>query len=216
MENESLTEKEEEVQPAEPAPGEGIEEVQSPAAGTSTDEGIEPKPKSWLQKSWPWLTAVLVSLLAGAALVFFLLYLPASSALRQSQGELTSVTGELEQAAAKAEGLQSDLSSAEERIESLQTELESVQLTLAISRLQANISYARLALINKDALTARQELSDAESNLAELSRLLGDSETSSALAARLRTIRTNLTSDPSRALEEMRTLGENLARLKNR
>lgn len=216
MDNETNNSHEVEPQPAEPIPGEAPDTAQviSAEAPPSPETGI--KSGSWLQKNWPWLTAVLVSLLAGAALVFFLLYLPASSALRQSQVELTGVTGELEQVKAKTESLQTNLSAAEGRIESLQAELESVTLSLAIARLQANISYARLALINKDTLTARQELSDAEGNLAELSRQLDDSETSNALAARLKTIRTNLTNDPSRALDEMRILGENLARLADR
>lgn len=216
MENESLTENEEQVQPVEPTPGEGIDEAQRLATDTLTAERTQPKPKPWLQKAWPWLVAVLASLLLGAALVFFLLYLPASNALRQTQAELTSVTSSLEQAETRAEELQNDLSSATSQIESMQAELETFRLNHAVARLQANISYARLALLNKDILTARQELSDAETNLAELSSLLDDPVTSNALTDRLKTIRANLTSDPSKALEEMRTLGENLARLENR
>ncbi len=212
MENEKLNLRDEDDRPAEPAG----DEAQIPAAGESAAEGIEPKPKSGLQRVWPWLAAVLASLLVGAGLVFFLLYLPASSALRQTRAELTSATTALDQAESKAEGLQSDLTSATGQLERMQAELETLRLSHAVSKLQANISYARLALVNKDLLTARQELSDADANLAELTLLLDDPDTTSALADRLKTIRASLTSDPSKALEEMRTLGENLARLENR
>ncbi len=216
MEKEPNHSPEEVIQPAEPTPGMTADEIQSQSAGLPAEEKIEPKPKSWLQKSWPWLAAVLASLLVGAGLVFFLLYLPVESALRQHQTELISVKSALEQAEAKAEGLQNDLTSANGQVERLQAELKTIKLSLAVSKLQANISYARLALINKDVLTARQELSNADANLAELSLLLDDRDTSSALADRLKTIRANLTSDPARALDEMRILGENLARLENR
>ena len=151
---------------------------------------------------------MLVSLLVGFALGAFLLYIPARDALRQSQADLASTKSSLELAETKAEGMQSSLDSATSQLESAQSELKSSNLSLVISKLQENIGRARLALVSKDILTARQELSDADANLAELTLSLDDIETTSAMADRLKTIRTNITSDPSKALEEMRILGK--------
>lgn len=221
MENENINSREEDAGAIEPVPGETVveapeAEVESPPADTPAVEPLELKQKSFVQKGWPWLAAVLISLLAGAALVFFLLYLPASSSLRQAQADLDGSRSALNAAETKTTELEASLTSTTGDLESAQAELQEAKLRLALSRLQANISFARLALLSKDILTARQELSDAEANLAALNLLLDDSETSSALADRLKTIRTSLTSDPSKALDEMRTLGENLARLENR
>ncbi len=208
MEKEPLPPSDDEMQPVEEAPETPSAKVVSPP--------VEPKGKNFFQKFLPWFAAVLVSLLVGFALGAFLLYIPARDALRQSQADLASTKSSLELAETKAEGMQSSLDSATSQLESAQSELKSSNLSLVISKLQENIGRARLALVSKDILTARQELSDADANLAELTLSLDDIETTSAMADRLKTIRTNLTSDPSKALEEMRILGENLARLENR
>ncbi len=221
MEKENTNSREEDAGPVEPAPGEAdlqapAQEPESPPAELPLAGPSEPKQKSFVQKGWPWLAAVLISLLAGAALVFVLLYLPANASLRQARADLDGTRGALTTAETETAELAERLTGTTAELESAQAELRSAELKLSLSRLQANIGYARLALLSKDILTARQELSDADANLAELSLLLDDSDTSSALADRLKTIRASLTSDPSKALDEMRTLGENLARLENR
>lgn len=216
MEKESMKPADDEIRPNETPFGKEPAENQGAAAEFPSAAAVEPAPESRFKKIGPWLGAVLASLAAGAALIFFLLYLPASSSLRQAQTDLSSAESALAAAEAKAAELEGQLTSATGELETTQAELHKAKLSLAVSRLQANISYARLALLNKDVLTARQELSGAEANLAELTLLLDDRETSSALADRLKTVRANLTSDPAKALDEMRTLGENLARLENR
>lgn len=201
------------------ADGHPATEISAPLRPEPSTGNLEMAPstgKSWLQKSLGWIAAVLVSLIVGAALVIFLLYLPADRAMRQAQSDLASAQNELEVITAKMEGLESSLTGVTDQLDSAEASLESANLNLVVARLQANIAYARVALLSKDTLTARQELSDADANLAELTLLLDDSETTSALADRLKTIRASLTSDSSKALNEMRTLGENLSRLENR
>jgi septal ring factor EnvC (AmiA/AmiB activator) len=217
MENEQLNSQPEEIKPQnqEPviAPAEEFDteppaEVKSEAALPEA-EPSKPKKKNLLQKSLTWTAVVLVALLIGFSLAYFLLYMPANNALSQVRSDLVSANSALELEQTKAEGLQTGLTDAN-------NQLESAKLSLAVSNLQANISYARIALSNKDILTSRQELADAEMNLEILTEYLTDSETAGALADRLESIRMNLTSDSSMALEEMRIMGENLARLENR
>ena len=221
MEKEQLNSQDEDIKPEERNTSETTAGQEIPAPihlePTSIEtETLHPKGKSFWQKTMPWVAAVLLSLIIGAALVIFLLYIPADSAHWQSQSDLTSAKSALELSQTKAEGLQNSLTDTTNQLDTANAALESANLSLMVARLQSNISYARLALVNKDTLTARQELSDADANLAELTLLLNDSETASALADRLKTIRATLTNDPSKALDEMRTLSENLARLENR
>jgi len=216
MENESSTLPEEEARPVEEATETPVPEAETQIPVPAAAAPVETKQKSFAQKILPWFGAVLASLLVGFGLAYFLLYLPATNAFEKTGAELTSTKNELEVSMTKADGLQNSLDSATSQLETMQSTLEASRLSLVVARLQANIAYARLALISKDVLTARQELSDANTNLAELTRLLDDPDTTSALADRLKTIRSNLTSDPSKALDEMRILGENLARLENR
>ncbi len=176
----------------------------------------EPKPKTFVQKTLQWVLAVLLSLVIGFALALFLLYLPASSALNQTKVDLANTKGSLELAETKSADLQSSLSDTNTQLKTAKNDLDSAKINLTLARMQTNISYARLALINKDTLTARQELSDADANLANLTLLINDSETTSTLADRLKNIRSDLSSDPSKALEELRILSDNLDRLGNR
>lgn len=224
MEKESMSSSEEEIQtngsmPDEVAAEQSIPEPPpSPPLEPSAAEGQPEQAgkKPWLKQWLGWIAALLAALIIGAALAIFLLYLPADRALRQAQSDLSSTQNELEVAQSKADGLQTSLSDANNQVDAAKTSLESANLRLVVARLQANIAYARVALLSKDTLTARQELSDADANLSELTLLLDDSETTSALADRLKTIRASLTSDSSKALDEMRKLGENLSRLENR
>jgi len=198
-------------EPAPPVPVEPAEESVQPAEEPSMAKG-----KTIWQVALRWVLIVLVSLAAGFTLCFFLFYMPANDALTQTKIDLADTKASLEIAGANSADLQSRLTDANSQLKAATNELDSAKVDLYLARLQANISYARLALVNKDTLTARQELSAADESLAQLTLVLNDSETASSLAARLKNIRLELTSDPSKALDELRTLSENLDRLGNR
>ncbi len=167
----------------------------------------------WVRKSLPWAVVILVSLLIGFGLAFFLLYQPAEQARRQAAQQ---VLLQNEQIAA----LEADLSQTQEQLEKTRIELEQtseelkiLQYTATLTALQNNISYARLALVTKDLLTARQELSSANSNLKKLIPMIGDKDIETSLTERLALVRSRMTSDPEKSLEELRILAENLSRL---
>ncbi len=212
----------EDNRPPEVSPDIAAEQISAAPAETSQPgfppaaETPEVKEKSFWQKSLRWVLVVLLSLAIGFALGFFLLYMPANNALSQAKIDLADTKGALELVDTKAADLQAGLSDANAQVKTSALALDSAKIDIALARMQANISYARLALINKDTLTARQELSDADANLANLTLLINDRETSSTLADRLKNIRADLSSDPSKALEELRILSENLDRLGNR
>jgi len=189
----------EEVAPeAKPAESEVPEEVM-PAK----------KNRSWLQKALTWVGVVLLALLVGFGVAFFVLYLPLQRQYVAASTELATLRSDYEK-------VNSELSALKAEYQRAQEQLSEGQLDWVLSRLVSNVSYLRLALITKDNLTAQQELSAAEANLKALTPLLNDPQTAQALEERLKTIRGAITSNPNKALEELRLLSENLARLKMR
>lgn len=175
---------------------------------------VEKKPTpAWLRKSLPWAVVIAVSLLIGFGLAYFLLYVPAEQARFEASRQVSLQSEQIEKLEADLSQTQEQLTETQNRLEETASELSELQYNAALTALQNNITYARLALITKDMLTARQELSSASSNLTELIPLLGDEEVETALSERLAVIRSSLVSDPEKSLEELRTLSENLSRL---
>lgn len=172
--------------------------------------------RPWYRKVVPWIIAVLVSLAAGFLLGFFLLYQPAAGELRSANNQLATAQEQISSLENSLEDANSDLTTAQADLTRTQQQLERVEFNQALAEVQANVTYARLALATKDLLTARQELSAAELNLVELNKLLADQDTASALTERIQLIRASLVSDSVKALEELRLLSENLARIEPR
>jgi len=188
-------------------PTEGVPEAT--AGGEIPEPVAEKPPRRWWQKALTWLLIVLLAFVAGFGVAFFALYFPLQREAASMRSELNTLRQDYEKASAELETLRADYQRAEEA-------LTSGQLDMVLSRLISNVSYARLALITKDNLTAQQELSAAEARLKDLEPLLNDPQTFQALQERFKTIRNSLTSNPNKALEELRLLSENLARIRMR
>ncbi len=198
--------------------GETLPEETSPPTETGSLEGStlpsEKKPTPpWLRKGLTWAAAGLVFLILGWGLAYFLLFVPEEQARFEAEQQ---VNRQAEQIAA----LEADLTQTREQLQKTQAELEqtseelkALQYSAVLTALQNNVSYARLALVTKDLLTARQELSSASNNLKKLIPMIGDKDIESALSERLATVRSSMTSDPEKSLEELRILAENLSRL---
>jgi len=202
----------------EPTPTSGPipEEAQpQPAEATQETELLsEKKPApAWLRKSLAWLVVILASLLVGFGLAYFLLYLPAEQKLAEKTRQVLLQNEQIATLEADLNQTREQLQKSQGELQQTSEELKALQYFAALTALQNNVSYARLALVTKDLLTARQELSSASSNLKKLIPMIGDKDIETALTERLATVRSNLTSDPEKSLEELRILAENLARL---
>ncbi|KPL82444.1 hypothetical protein SE15_09825 [Thermanaerothrix daxensis] len=194
----------------EEVPTTPTEGVPGATAGGEIPEPVAEKPqRRWWQKALTWLLIVLLAFGAGFGVAFFALYFPLQREAASMRSELNTLRQDYEKASAELETLRADYQRAEEA-------LTSGQLDMVLSRLISNVSYARLALITKDNLTAQQELSAAEARLKDLEPLLNDPQTFQALQERFKVIRNSLTSNPNKALEELRLLSENLARIRMR
>lgn len=199
-------------EPMEEAPSSGASEVvpEVPGPEAETPEVAPPKPpRRWWQKVLTWLLIVLAAFLAGFGVAFFALYFPLQREAAAMRQELTTLRQDYEKASTELASLRADYQRVEEA-------LAAGQMDMVLSRLISNVSYARLALITKDNLTAQQELSAAEARLKDLEPLLNDPQTMQALQERFKTIRSSLSSNPNKALEELRLLSENLARIRMR
>ena len=179
-------------QQSTPAP---LPEETTPEAGVvggEVSEEVTPakKPRTRLQKALTWIGVVLLALLVGFGVAFFVLYLPLQRNYVAASKELATLRSDYEK-------VSSELSALKAEYQRTQEQLNKGQFDWVLSRLVSNVSYLRLALITKDNLTAQQELSAAEANLKALAPLLNDPQT-------------------AQALEELRLLSENLARLKMR
>jgi hypothetical protein len=212
----------EEAQEDSPEPGGAPEAI--PEALPISGEVFSPPPAEdtatkkpdFFRKALPWVIAVLVSLLAGFLVGFFLLYQPANIQLRNTTSEWLATQEQLSLVESELDISQNSLKQTQGDLESTQAMLVNASFNQALADVQANIAYARLALVTKDLLTARQELSAADGNLRTLNAMLEDPETADALDERLKSIRARLVTDPALALEEIRLLSENLSRIERR
>ena len=171
---------------------------------------------NFFRKALPWVMVGLVALILGFVGCYISLYRPIALELRETQTQLSTTMAQLAQTENEFQVAQNALKQRQEELESIQVQLTNTTFNQALAEVQTNVAFARLALVTKDLLTARQELSAADGNLKILTALLEIPETSTALVERLTSIRAKLTNDSAMALEELRILSENLTRIERR
>lgn len=200
-----------EVEESTPS-GETMPEETQPTSEAALSSEKKPTP-AWLRKSLAWMAIVLVSLLIGFGLAYFLLYLPAEQARMEASRQILLQNEQIATLEADLNQTGEQLQKTQDELQQTSEELKALQYSAALTALQHNVTYARLALVTKDLLTARQELSSANSNLKKLIPMIGDKDIETALSERLATVRSSMTSDPEKSLGELRILAENLTRL---
>jgi septal ring factor EnvC (AmiA/AmiB activator) len=156
-----------------------------------------------------WILILLATLIVGFGAAFFALFLPANLELKQLKTDLAA-------AQEKLTTTEADLTATSATLETANTELAAARFNRELARVEVNVAYARLSLVTRDLLTARQEVSAASGNMAVLLTLITDQETATALKDRMDGIQKTIITDSAKALEELRTLSENLLRLENR
>lgn len=183
--------------------------AESQAAAPTETETAKPYVPAKTSMVGRWFLIILGTLIVGFAAAFFVLYVPAARDLRQAKSDFTTASDKLATTTA-------DLQTTTGKLESTTRDLAEARFTQALARVQANVAYARLALVTRDLLTARQEVSAAGESMSTLLPLISDSETSKALEDRMGSIQKLIVTDSAKALEELRTLSENLLRLQSR
>lgn len=186
-------------------------------------ESATKKMTGWLRKFLIGLVIVVLVFAAGFIVSQIVYTSPTRSALDlvtkekiQLQKELSAERDKLAASQNDLEGknaeltvTQSDLRSAESKIEQLQS--DSI-FNRNLEELKYHVTLTRIALLNQDKLTARQALNLAQDNLDKLSPLL-DTDNLDAVEQRLADAYTLSIGNIEKALEELRTLTENLERI---
>lgn len=154
---------------------------------------------------------VVAALVLGMAIIFFALYLPVNQQLKAAQTRLDETSVKLEAAQKELGTTTTELAELKTRFANTNDQLGKANLSLQLFKMQMDVSYARLALGTNDNNTGRQALTLAEKDLQLLLVNLPQGDLSKGLTERMTNIRTYLTADPAKALEELRILGENLS-----
>jgi hypothetical protein len=198
-------------------------EVEKEAVPDVSTEIKPQKTAGWLRKTLIGLVIIVLIFAAGFIVAQIAYTSPVRSSLdqvttekNQIQKELSSVQdqfatsqNDLENKKAELTVTQSDLRTAESTIEQLKTK-ETFNRNL--EEIKYHVALARIALLNEDKLSARQALNLAQDNLDELTPLL-EADNLQAVKQRLEDAYSLSISDFGKALEELRTLTENLERI---
>ncbi len=188
----------------------------------------EDKPKHketprWLKKGLFYLLSIVLLLLIGYLISFFTTTLPnsktiqsLSSQLSEKDTALTDLQNQYDQATSNLQTMHTSLQQMKSDLDSLQAESQQATSNQAFNLNLVNLKYeigiARMSIINQDTLSARQALSLANNHF-EAIRTNLDAEISSGIQDRLLNIQKLITTNTTKAADELRTLAENLDRI---
>lgn len=159
-----------------------------------------------------WAIIAVVFFTAGAVVFYFVRYQPLQVKAQQSVDELasiretqTSTEGQLKSAQDKATGLQTQYDQAK-------ADLDKAAGRAALQMALAEVTNARLALVNKDGPSARTALMAAQADLAKLAPVLQQKDANLAkdLDSRLSLALNELSRDPNTAKSDLEILTRSL------
>mgnify|MGYP000908526094 CR=1 FL=1 len=188
--------------------------------------GADPAPvkkTSWIRKAVNFLIGAIVFLLAGFLIAYFVYILPVQKNYQIATKDLAKVEGELLNVQANLDQTSSDLEDARNELARLQMENKNImeaqelsqsnlEFNLALYDLKYEVALARIAILVQDKISARQAVSMAGDHFDSISELLDD-EVASGIEERLDLIKENMADDTKQALNDLRSLSENLERI---
>ena len=181
------------------------------------------KMPAWVKKNLIGLAVILIIFVAGYVTSQISSAAALRNNLRVAEAELDSLKEELNSTKTLLSKTNQDLSVLQNNYSELQSEsqqtttelnnlLSATEYNQNLSALLYDVALTRIALASKDKLSAKQNLSLADTHFNAIAELL-DKDTRDSIRTRLEEVHrltsTNLTS----ALEELRTLTENLERI---
>jgi exonuclease VII large subunit len=187
------------------------------------EEPEEKKMPDWLRKGLIFTGAGILLLLIGYLISFFITTVPSQKAYQTVLQELNNKENELNNLHAQFDQVSNDLQDMQNNLDRIQQDYQTLennhQQLIANSEfnqtlidMKYEIGLARFALLNEDLLSARQAISLAREQFEKI-RILLDADISSGIQDRLEDIQRIVRTDPEKALDELRTLSENLERI---
>lgn len=201
-----------------------VEQAASVAQPMIEDQTVQPAPTPAAQaavqpviKKTPWYTLALRYLLvaviffmAGAAVIYFVYALP-------SIKQVDTLNAAATESAQTIEGLKTDLAQTKADLQTAQTTitddkaaLDAASLRLLVSKMQKDVTTARIALLSLDPGGATQALSFAQNDLETLATAGADVESIAGFQDRLDEASANLESDPTKSLAALEKLMSSL------
>ena len=175
----------------------------------------EPKPgKNLGAKIFSYVITVLIAFIAGAAVLYFTLYQPQTTTLKAdvkaAQESLSATTDKLSTAETDLALSETNLETANTTISDLSTQLTTTQQYSLIYKFQADVNAARVALLKLDPASSLQALNFIKVDLAELEKTDLDADAIAGFKERIAEAETNLAIEPSKSLDALDTLYNNL------
>jgi hypothetical protein len=185
---------------------------------TGSQEGMPGKPESALKRKVSiffhrllnWMILIGAGLLIGAAIIFFVLYLPKYSAWKQLKSENASLTTEYTQAQADLTQSQQDYASCSDNLLATQNTLNQTASVKYAALMLYQSSAARTALEEGNKSSATSNLSNAASYLQSLKPLVDDQAQLHSIETSLSAAQSKLLISPDAAKEDINTLIQSL------
>ncbi|MBE0686867.1 MAG: hypothetical protein IH585_12830 [Anaerolineaceae bacterium] len=181
------------------------------------------KMPDWLRKSLIFIAVGLSVLLIGYLISYFTTTVPTQTTYQNVLQELNNKENELDNLQTQFEQSSNDLQDAQNNLDRVQQDYQTLEqdhqqliANSAFNQTLIDIKYeiglARFALLNKDPLSGRQAISLAREQFEKIRNLM-DSDISTGIQNRLQDIQKLVSNDPEEAMDELRTLSENLERI---
>ena len=181
------------------------------------------KMPNWLRIGLIFIGVSLLFLLIGYLISYFTTTVPTQRTYQTVLEELTNKENELSNLQTQFDQTSNDLQDTQNNLDRIQMDYQTLeqdhQQLLANSEfnqtlidMKFEIGLARFALLNEDRISSRQAISLAREQFEKIRTLL-DSDISTGIEDRLLDIQKLVSSDPEEAMDELRTLSENLERI---
>lgn len=200
---------------------ENEKEINEPEKTSDVDP--QSKMPKWLQKGLIYFGVAFLLLLAGFLIAYFTTTQPAKQAYQTSVSDLLSIENELTTLRNQYKQLDVDLENTKNELSDLSTthlalnqDFEALVISSEFDKNLASLKYeianARYYLLNEDKISARQVVILAKGYFDSIKTEL-DPDIATGIEERISNIQKSINLDPDQALDELRTLMENLERI---
>ncbi len=177
----------------------------------------------WLRKGLIFTGVGILLLLIGYLISYFTTTVPTQKTYQSVLQELNNKENELNNLQTQFDQTSNDFQDTQNNLNRIQQDYQTLEqnhqqlianndFNQTLIDMKYEIGLARFALLNKDLLSARQSISLAREKFEKI-RIFLDVDISSGIRDRLEDIQGIVRTDPEEALDELRTLSENLERI---
>jgi hypothetical protein len=171
----------------------------------------EPASKpGFFKRILPYVIVAVVFFIAGAGLIFFTLYTNSQTALAAANNDVSKTNEQLSAANIDLQKAKTDLSVSQSALADANNSLNKSEQFAILYKFQADVNIARTSLARQDPSSARQALTIASADLAELQKTGIAADNIAGLQPQLDLAVTNLETDIQKAASAMDTLYTNL------